>query len=323
MKSPLFEYPFYNNFNELTTDILLLAKEVLPNSFLFLSIFTKREQYIIAISSNNENIEIKSGGKLPLNQTLCNRIDFKNGTPLKYEDLRNEPGLDEVKETLMKVKVNAYLGIPILLKNGEIFGTLCAVNKEPTKFDDKSIHLFEKISKLFSYYLELERVAFRDYLTGCYNRHFLEKYFDEYKNAPGSILFLDLDGFKEINDNFGHETGDMVLKECTHRIENIIQQNKLNGALFRIGGDEFLIHLIDNWNELEINHLAQTINISLSSWDLQAKDIHLSVSIGIVARGPENRQSLNELLKDADKALYKAKASGKNTYKYFISESDK
>ncbi|KAB7673106.1 sensor domain-containing diguanylate cyclase [Bacillus sp. B1-b2] len=317
MQRNTYEYPLYNNFNELTMNILILAKEILPHSFLFLSILTNTEQYVVAISSNNENITIKKGLKLPLNKTLCNRIDFAKGIPLKYEDLSKEPNLEEVKDTLMNANVNAYLGIPIILKNGEVFGTLCAVNESATKYDERCIKLIEKITNLFSFYLELERIAYRDYLTGCYNRHFLEKYFNEYIEKAGTIFLLDLDGFKEINDSLGHSMGDIVLKECAIKIESVIQQHNLNGVLFRLGGDEFLVHLVGDFDNQEISKIAQTLVKKLSSWELQVMDFYLSVSIGILTYSNKDKQTLNELIKKADNALYRAKASGKNTYKFF------
>ncbi|MDK8643340.1 GGDEF domain-containing protein [Niallia taxi] len=126
---------------------------------------------------------------------------------------------------------------------------------------------------------------------------------------------MDLDGFKKINDQLGHEAGDFVLKEVSLRIENVIQQSTLNGAVFRLGGDEFIVNL-SNINKETIEDIANALIRNLSSWDFHIKDFRLSVSIGIVTYSRE-KQSLDDLLKKADNALYRAKASGKNTYRYF------
>jgi len=126
---------------------------------------------------------------------------------------------------------------------------------------------------------------------------------------------MDLDGFKKINDQLGHEAGDFVLKEVSLRIENVIKQSTLNGAVFRLGGDEFIVNL-SNINKEKVDDIANALIRNLSSWDFHIKNFCLSVSIGIVTYSRE-KQSLEDLLKKADNALYRAKASGKNTYRYF------
>lgn len=205
--------------------------------------------------------------------------------------------------------------MPVILRNGRVFGTICAVQKSATKFDSHSIRLIENLAKMFSYYLELESMAYRDHLTGCYNRYFLERFFNHHTKEEGTIFFMDLDGFKKINDQLGHEVGDFVLKEVSIRIGNVLQQCEQNGFVFRLGGDEFIVSL-DTINKKRVDDIAKALIRILSSWDLHAKDFSLSVSMGIVTYKKEN-QSLNDLLKKADNALYRAKASGKNTYKYF------
>ena len=271
MGIPLHEIFLYKNFNEFAMDILDLAKEIMPDSFFFLSAFINNEQYILRTSTNKENINIYEGAHLPLNATVCNKIDFNKGTPLVFEDISKESCLDDIKETLLKINVNAYLGIPVILKDGKAFGTLCAVHENSTKFSDKSIKLIEKIAKMFSYYIELERIAYRDHLTGTYNRHFLEKYFSEFAEYGGAVLYLDLDGFKFINDSHGHEAGDLVLKEVSYRMERVIQQKNLNGAVFRLGGDEFIIILVGILSNQKIGNIAEALIARLSSWDFQKK----------------------------------------------------
>jgi diguanylate cyclase (GGDEF)-like protein len=317
MISNVKEYLLYKNFNELAVDILALAKEILPDSFLFLSAFINNEQHILKTSENKENIYIKEGISLPLSAAVCSRIDITKGIPLVFEDLSKESSLNDIKGTFLQTNVNAYLGVPVILRDGEVFGTLCAVHEKSFEFNGKSIKLIEKIAKMFSYYLELEQLAYRDHLTGSYNRHFLEKYFNEFTHEDGAMFFLDLDGFKEINDSLGHDTGDLILKEVSIRMETIIQQMNLNGAVFRLGGDEFIINLVGKLSEHEIGNLAESFIERLSSWDFQIKEFDLSVSIGIVIYTNEIKLTLNKLMKKADNALYRAKTSGKSTYRFF------
>ena len=99
--------------------------------------------------------------------------------------------------------------------------------------------MFQRIARMFAYYLDLERLAYRDSLTGLYNRQFLHKYFSDHPSKSGAIFFLDLDGFKQVNDIHGHDVGDLVLKEAGNRLEEYMKQEK--GFAVRLGGDEFII----------------------------------------------------------------------------------
>ncbi|MEY8741190.1 diguanylate cyclase [Bacillales bacterium AN1005] len=317
METVFKEYALYKNINELAVDMLDLAKEILPSSLFFLSVFTDTEQHILKVAGNRGIINITEGAKLSLNAAVCNRIDFINGDPLVYENLSKESSLVDIKDTFIGINVNAYLGVPVILRNGKTFGTLCAVNENATQFNTKSIALIEKIAKMFSYYLEVESLAYRDQLTGSYNRHFLLKYFEEFTKENGAIFFLDMDGFKKINDSLGHDTGDVILKEVSLRIEKVIKKKNINGAVFRLGGDEFIINLIGEFIEKDLRKIAESLIERLSSWDFQIREFDLSVSIGIVTYKGDAKRTLNELLKKADNALYRAKSNGKSTYKIF------
>ena len=148
-----------------------------------------------------------------------------------------------------------------------------------------------------------------------YNRQFLYKYFEEVSTTGGALFFLDLDGFKKINDLYGHETGDLVLREVALRLDHFIQQHK--GFAVRLGGDEFIVNLVDVSSKEEISKLADYVLSRLSAWDTQLEAFNLSVSIGIVLYPPNENNTLKLLLKNADNALYRAKANGKNNYQYF------
>ncbi|WP_430215462.1 GGDEF domain-containing protein [Niallia taxi] len=95
-----------------------------------------------------------------------------------------------------------------------------------------------------------------------------------------------------------------------------MRKSTLSGAVFRLGGDEFVVNLIGRVSKERIEDIATALILSLSSWDFHTNNFSLSSSIGIVSYAKEE-QSLTELLKKADNALYRAKSSGKNTYQYF------
>ncbi|MFC4778059.1 diguanylate cyclase domain-containing protein [Paenibacillus sp. GCM10023252] len=309
------EMQIYKNFDEIARDILAMAKEFLPDRLIYITSITKNKQIIVKLSESNPSIHINEGMVINLNDTVCNKIDFANNAPLIFEDMSKETELDDLRQALIGANINSYLGVPITLSNGETFGTLCAVHTHAAMMTQKSTLMLQRIAKMFSYYLDLERLAYRDSLTGLYNRQFLYKYFEENVASGGALFFLDLDGFKSINDNYGHESGDLVLKEVAVKLEDFVQQQ--DGFAVRLGGDEFVINLINNRiGQEELSKHAENLLSRLSSWEIPLEGFYLSVSIGIALYAPGGSSRLKAVLKSADNALYFAKAKGKNTYQF-------
>ena len=313
MVVPLQELQMYRNFDELASDVLDLAKEIMPDKLIYLTSFSEKQQIILKLSNVDTSILLTEGMVINLNETVCNRIDFDENQPLIYEDIREETCPNDLRNRLEEANINSYLGIPISLVNGGRFGTLCVAHDEESRFDKKSIKLLQNIARMFSYYLDLERFAFRDSLTELNNRHYLSKHFEDHSKNGGVIFFLDLDGFKKVNDIHGHDTGDLVLKEVALRLQTFI--NEYNDAFaVRLGGDEFLIHFSQISSKEEMSERAKNILNFLSTWD---SEYQLSASIGIAPYPVDNNLTLKILLKNADNALYRAKAAGKNSYRFF------
>ncbi len=309
------ELEMYKNFDELASDVLDLAKEILPDQLLFLSSISDTQQLILKLSNKDTSIVVTEGMVFNLEETLCNRIDFEKKQPLIYEDTMTESSLADFRDTLENANVKSYLGIPISFVNGDKFGTLCAVNDEVTRFDEKSIQLLQRIVRMFSYYLDLERFAYKDSLTDLYNRRYLSTFFEDDHNTEGVIFFLDLDGFKKVNDVHGHDEGDLVLKEVARRLRKFANEHD-DAFVVRLGGDEFIIHFPHLSSKEKMAEQAERLLGSLSTWDAKYR---LSASIGIVSYPNSRTMDLKTLLKHADTALYQAKTAGRNTYKFFES----
>jgi diguanylate cyclase (GGDEF)-like protein len=166
---------------------------------------------------------------------------------------------------------------------------------------------------------ELQRMAFLDGLTQLPNRMLLN---DRLGHAiarsrrDGSLialLFVDLDGFKTVNDSLGHQVGDQVLKEIAARLSGIVRASE---TVARIGGDEFvvLVEAVEDRTELAL--LAQRMETAVSMPILlENEEVQLSASIGI-AVFPDDVTDEKQLLTHADAAMYSAKASGKNTHRF-------
>lgn len=169
---------------------------------------------------------------------------------------------------------------------------------------------------------ELVFQATHDSLTGLPNRVFLQEFLDtEIKKIQNSektlaVLFLDLDHFKKINDNFGHIVGDEVLKIVANRLQEASFEECL---VARQGGDEFIIVKPVSDSSQLIAFIEKIIIEIKAPFELENKLLQVGTSVG-VAMFPKDGQSANQLLRCADAALYKAKEEGRSTH-YFYSEA--
>jgi diguanylate cyclase (GGDEF)-like protein/PAS domain S-box-containing protein len=137
------------------------------------------------------------------------------------------------------------------------------------------------------------------------------------KKEKTAVLFLDLDDFKKVNDSLGHEVGDNILKESAHRLNQVVRKEDTVG---RLGGDEFIVilrGLTDGGNALTIT--KNLLNAFRDPFKIDGRELILTLSIGI-AIYPDNGTNSTDLLRNADLAMYQAKALGRNTYSFFTQE---
>ncbi|MCU7876580.1 MAG: EAL domain-containing protein [Candidatus Thiodiazotropha sp. (ex Lucinoma borealis)] len=165
--------------------------------------------------------------------------------------------------------------------------------------------------------------AYYDGLTGLPNRTLFLERLQQAANRGGrynerfALFFIDLDRFKSVNDSLGHDAGDLLLQLVSGRVVDIIRETD---TLARHAGDEFslLLHNINRDDDLSV--LAQKIiKILEKPFDIMGREVHIGASIGI-AEFPEDGKEADTLLRNADLAMYEAKHSGKNTYRFFSEE---
>lgn len=162
---------------------------------------------------------------------------------------------------------------------------------------------------------QIHQLAFYDLLTGAANRYLLREQVeklidDEFHARTFTLLFLDLDHFKEINDVFGHDVGDQLLKIVSKRLSAHFSHNE---TICRLGGDEFVILLPDRFcAELE-NEIKDLLKLLIQPYVIHGHELTISASVG-VSSFPQHGQTYSELLKFADLAMYHAKSSGRNAY---------
>ncbi|WP_170843836.1 PAS domain S-box protein [Mesobacillus persicus] len=176
------------------------------------------------------------------------------------------------------------------------------------------------------YFSQLEHLAYHDELTKLLNKRglndllFREVQSSKENNLRSSILFLDLDNFKSVNDNLGHEVGDQLLVRISELLREVIGEI---GTVSRFGGDEFVILLKDISN---VNHVikitGKIIDLFRQPFIIDQYQFYITTSIGI-AIDQDDSDDGQSLLKKADIAMYKAKISGKNTYRIFDNDMKK
>jgi diguanylate cyclase (GGDEF)-like protein/PAS domain S-box-containing protein len=172
--------------------------------------------------------------------------------------------------------------------------------------------------------VDLEYAATHDNLTNLWNRAYVHKRISallEELRVGGAddavLMFLDLDRFKVINDSLGHFVGDMILVRTSERLQKILEGKAM---LARLGGDEFMILITDVGERLRVEILAEQLLAELSEpFSVVDREIFLSASIGIVFVNA-SYESPEDVIRDADTAMYRAKAQGKNRYEFFTAD---
>ena len=153
-------------------------------------------------------------------------------------------------------------------------------------------------------------LARTDELTGLANRRKFLSSFDQFIKSEGSLLILDLDGFKPVNDQLGHEIGDQLLRQVAKRFERSLGKEAL---LARLGGDEFGV-LVPGHDGLEV---AQALRATLTyPFNVAGHEIQLDVSIGEAFNDPQDFRELPPLLKRADEAMYEAKRTKSGVFRW-------
>ena len=171
--------------------------------------------------------------------------------------------------------------------------------------------------------VELDRLARQDSLTGLANREALRRALDDAligavrRKHRCSVFLLDLDRFKAVNDTLGHPAGDTLLRLVSLRLRDVIGEA---GQVGRLGGDEFEVVLPATSAQDELSGLAQGIIDSLSRpYTINGTAVSIGASVGIVTSDYDDRTS-DDLMRDADLALYAAKAAGKGCFRFFAPE---
>ena len=261
----------------------------------------------------------------PIAGTPCESV-IKEG-PQMYDG--NVKEMFPEDQDLIDLDLDSYIGTPMYDSNQRCIGHLAVMKKGRFKDGEKIKLIVDSVSNRASSEL-LRQVneelilhqATTDMLTGLLNRaalmeslkHLIAR--SDRGHQKLAIAFIDLDNFKPVNDRYGHGVGDELLKELGRRLNRSVRDNELVG---RIGGDEFVL-VLDLFEDVDssVSAIENIRNIIIQDVVIDNLKLPLGCSIGIAVY-PEDGENCDDLIKNADRAMYRAKELGKNRVQFFTS----
>lgn len=209
-------------------------------------------------------------------------------------------------------RIRFYAGCPIATPDGSRIGTLCLIDRVPRNFDDEDLALLRDLGRMVEDDLTNRALATIDPLTQLTNRRGFESLAAKALvlcrrlERPATLLFIDLDRFKVINDEFGHEQGD---RELQNMAEILIDTFRDSDVIGRLGGDEFCV-LLAGSNEVKTPTLR--LEESLARYnEASNRPYDLECSVGLVEFDSDRHHDLSDMISEADERMYERKRNGK------------
>jgi diguanylate cyclase (GGDEF)-like protein len=270
--------------------------------------------------------------ELPLADSLCLRV-IESGEPIIVHDTHDEPRFASSRLVKSGPKFRFYAGYPIRAADGLLIGTFCVFDVKPRKPDPALMEtlidlgqlaerevvtadLWDAQSQLVVKLGEARRQALLDTLTRVWNRRggteLLEMMLERSKKSfeQFSLCVIDIDRFKEINDENGHAIGDQVLRKTASSIVSSVRPEDI---VSRYGGDEFLVILRDAG--VDIARLVASrirTNLARAALPLRAGNVNVTLSIGIAVNDPAEAITAEQMIDRADQALFHTKRNGRD-----------
>ena len=249
------------------------------------------------------------------------------GEPVTVEDIETDPLWDDYRALVLPMGMRACWSSPIKLQSGRVAGTFAFYFREPRGpgiWHERVVAACVQLCMLAIERHEsqerIAKLAYYDTLTGLPNRSMLRRELDAaFAARPDqsrAFLFLDIDRFKDVNDTLGHSVGDELLVEVASRLQ---RQLRAGDVICRHGGDEFVV-VLDDCEPDRAASMAERIHAALHEpTEIIGLSLPISSSIGI-SLYPRDGLDTDTLLKNADTAMYQAKAEGRARHRFFSAE---
>ncbi|CAM5767106.1 hypothetical protein LMIY3S_02050 [Labrys miyagiensis] len=255
---------------------------------------------------------------VPVDLSFCSHTIEAN-VPMLVEDARQDSRFSGNPFVTTDPGIRSYLGAPLIAPDGSALGAICAVDTKSRSFSPEETQKLTSLATTAVEILEMRRrlkevraLALTDGLTGIANRTGIELEIEkaipvlQRHGLPFSLLYFDVDGFKQVNDERGHEAGDDLLRLIGQTLSGRTRREETSG---RLGGDEFVILLIGA-REQEGSDAAARIKVALDQAVARAGyPVSFSMGLAIFTAPPNNVEAA---LGMADALLYQAKRNGKN-----------
>lgn len=250
------------------------------------------------------------------------------GKPVMVSDVTTDPLCVEFRDLALSYGLRTCYSMPIFSTAGNVLGTLAMYGREIKSPSFQDLQVIDVAAHLAGIAIERQQIqerliydAFYDSLTDLPNRTLFQDRlaqairYQRRSDKLFAVLFLDLDRFKVVNDSLGHTMGDRFLVEISHRLKTCLQPGD---TIARLGGDEFAVLLEGIFDLQEAEDCARRIQQLLLTkpFNIASHQVFASVSIGI-ALSHSRYQQPEELLRDADIAMYQAKRQGRSCYRVF------
>jgi diguanylate cyclase (GGDEF)-like protein len=209
-------------------------------------------------------------------------------------------------------KIRFYAGYPLKAPNGHKLGTLCIVDQQPRNLGAEDLEALEDLASMVEHEISAIQLATQDELTNISNRRgfvFLSQHSLQLcarQKIPATLVFLDLDKFKKINDTFGHAEGDLALRAFAKLMKSTFRESDF---FARLGGDEFIV-LLTNTSKKIAEVIVAKFRQSLEKYNQDAnRGYDILFSSGIVEFSPEKHLNIEALLAEGDSLMYERKKS--------------
>jgi diguanylate cyclase (GGDEF)-like protein len=306
------------------------AEELVADAVASIMLF-QQEQDLLRIqsapSAGRELMEELSGHRPSIENGFCSHTVFTGGPVYASSSNRDEPGWLALREIADRFGIEACWSHPVFISGGAAAGSFALISfehREPSVFHK---NLLKVCASLVSIIMQQKvrgdeswRINHHDTLTGLPNRLLVDSHLKhalrnaDRNNTRLALMFIDLDNFRDINDCYGHKFGDIVLLESMNLIQKCLRQGDI---VARYGGDKFFLILENFSDKLAVDQIARKVMLMFQS-PMKVKNetvmVHFSIGISLF---PDDAESAQQLLRNADIAMYQAKITGKNNIQYF------
>jgi len=313
---------------KITKAVFRQLKKVLPADLFFLALYEPAEKMVSYFMYQKDGERINIEPFYLMQKPSLTRYVIQKRETVYIADFKAEDA--EVKEDEV-IRVSGldnrtFLGIPLILR-GEVIGVLSVQAAQPSAYNPNQIRLVETTAQQVSIAMDnaklfdkMQEMAITDSLTGLYNRRYfyliLGNEIERAKRyqSPLSLIMMDIDHFKLVNDKFGHLIGDQVLQSVSETCKKLLRHID---SMFRYGGEEFMI-ILPETNQEEALKVAERICSTVAESTIKTKkgNVKITISIGVSEYG-ENHPTSNKFIESADRTMYTAKKAGRNCVRVF------